>query len=290
MPDPSRAFRERARWEAERYGADPWVFVRELLQNARDAGSSSVRLTVEEHDGQAVVRCLDDGEGMTFDHARRYLFSLYASSKENDGSQVGKFGVGFWSVLRFEPDRIIVRSRRHDGSGWGLALSGDLVRAHEVDPPPLPGTEVILERAGGDGMLARRIRDAAHQNGRFLRRRDDPDSPLPVTVNGQSINETFELPAPRASFRRGDVQGVVALGPAPRVELFSRGLRVRSAAALEDLLSANTRTDRSRVAFPEIPGGMAPQAILECPELELLLSRGDARDDRKLRKLVRLAQ
>jgi len=35
-------FRTRARYEAERYGADDWVFVRELLQNARDAGAVRV--------------------------------------------------------------------------------------------------------------------------------------------------------------------------------------------------------------------------------------------------------
>ncbi len=289
-PDPSKAFRERARWEADRYGSDPWVFVRELLQNARDAGAQSARFTVQENDGTAVVRCLDDGIGMSFEHARRYLFSLYTSSKEGDGSQVGKFGVGFWSVLRFEPSEITVRSRRRDGAAWGLQLSGDLSQVREVDPPHKPGTEIVLRRSGGDGMLARRIRDAAHQNARYLRTLHDPEAPLAVSVNGQAVNEAFELPVPCASFTRGGVRGVVALGPAPRVELFSRGLRVRAAAALEDLLSANAHTDRSRVAFPEIPGGMAPHAILECPELELLLSRGDARDDRQIRKLVRLAQ
>jgi hypothetical protein len=37
-------FRARARAEADRYGPDPWVFVRELLQNARDAGATLRRL------------------------------------------------------------------------------------------------------------------------------------------------------------------------------------------------------------------------------------------------------
>ena len=38
----SNPFLQRARFEAERYGTDPWVFVRELLQNARDAGARRV--------------------------------------------------------------------------------------------------------------------------------------------------------------------------------------------------------------------------------------------------------
>ena len=45
-----------------------------------------------------------------------------------------------------------------------------------------------------------------------------------------------------------------------------------------------------RVQFPELPGGLAPQALLESAELEVMLSRSDARDNRALAKLVNLAQ
>jgi hypothetical protein len=41
-------FEERARREALRYGSDPWIFVRELIQNSRDAGASRVSVTAEE--------------------------------------------------------------------------------------------------------------------------------------------------------------------------------------------------------------------------------------------------
>ncbi|HET6586048.1 MAG TPA: ATP-binding protein, partial [Nannocystaceae bacterium] len=85
--DPTRAFRERARLEADRYGPDPWIFVRELLQNSRDAGAHHVRFVVEQDGALERVTCIDDGEGMTFEHARRYLFSLYASSKEGAKNQ-----------------------------------------------------------------------------------------------------------------------------------------------------------------------------------------------------------
>ena len=75
------------------------------------------------------------------------------------------------------------------------------------------------------------------------------------------------------------------------MELFSRGLRVRSAACLEDLLSpAGRHSSWMRVQFPELPGGLAPQALLESPDLEVMLSRSDARDTRALGRLVRLAQ
>src|SRR5262245_49937761 len=116
-PPTGSEFRVRARAEADRYGPDPWVFVRELLQNARDAGATHVEFVAEVRAGRWLLRCRDDGEGMTFQHARRYLFSLYASSKEQRRDQVGRFGVGFWSILRFEPERIVIRSRARRGGG-----------------------------------------------------------------------------------------------------------------------------------------------------------------------------
>lgn len=286
-------FRERARVEADRYGPDPWIFVRELLQNARDAGARSVSITIESRGGATRIRCRDDGEGMGYDHAKRYLFSLYASSKEQHRNQVGRFGVGFWSILRFDPARIVIRScprRTSEGGPWQVTLDGALQHAERTELELEPGTEIILERPGYDPDDERRVFDAADQNARFLCQRDDPDAPLPITVNGRRVNASFALPAPSSSFRRGRVRGVVGLGSAPRVELFSRGLRVRSAACLDDLLSSAGHTNHSRVRFPELPGGLAPQALLESDGLELLLSRSDARDTRALRRLVKLGQ
>lgn len=288
---PASGFRARARLEADRYGPDPWIFVRELLQNARDAGATRVELIVEQTSTGERVICRDDGEGMSYEHARRYLFSLYASSKESNRNQVGKFGVGFWSILRFEPQRILIASAPTSGKPWQVTLEGSLDQASLDQPALTTGTEVILERGPGDGQLDRRIRDAAHQNARFVCTRDDPQKPLLITVNGNAINEPFTLPPPFAAFSRGRVRGVIGLGTSARVELFSRGLRVRSASSLSEFLSAGGRhTDRSRVQFTELPGRLAPQALLESDALELLLSRSDAREDRTLRRLITLAQ
>ncbi len=290
-PQRSAAFLERARQEADRYGPDPWIFVRELLQNSRDAGASAVTFRVEEQDGWERVRCVDDGDGMSFEHARRYLFALYASSKETSSNQAGKFGVGFWSILRFEPAHITIRCCTKAGGSWGMRLDGSLQNAARVPGLQQPGTEITLERRGGDGRLEHRVYDAVWQAARYLHRRDDGRTPLPITVNGQRANAEFALEAPSSSFRRGSVRGVVGLGSAPRVELFSRGLRVRAAASLDDLVAPTGRhTARMRVQFPELPGGLAPQALLESDELQVMLSRSDARDNRALTRLVKLAQ
>ncbi len=108
-------FRARALKEGLRYGEDRLVFLRELSQNARDAGASriDIQTRVEGHD--LVVEFTDDGSGMTYAHARRYLFTLYASSKEGEIRSAGQYGVGFWSLLLFIPDQITIESMTADG-------------------------------------------------------------------------------------------------------------------------------------------------------------------------------
>jgi Histidine kinase-, DNA gyrase B-, and HSP90-like ATPase/Transglutaminase-like superfamily len=284
-----RAFFERARQEADRYGPDDWVFARELLQNARDAGATRVGFETEERDGKSLLRCRDDGSGMTLEHARRYLFSLYTSSKDGQQRQAGRFGVGFWSVLRFTPNRITIRSRTRLDAGFGICLDLDRNVAVPASPLETVGTEIVLERDGTpNGQLERRTRDAVKQNGRFLRTLDRDT--LDILVNGHAVNERFALSAPSVTFEGKGFRGVVGLGTAPRVELFSRGLRVRAAAALDDLLSSSHQTNHTRVVFPEMPGGLAPQAILDSEDIELLLDRSEARDQKSLIRLVKTAE
>src|SRR5689334_12818616 len=218
-------FLDRALHEAARYGADPWVFVRELLQNARDAHATAVMLDAVVQDGCDCIVVRDNGRGMSFEHAQKFLFTLYASSKAGQEGEAGRFGVGFWSVLRFQPLSILVRSWPADGSEpWEVALSNGLEKVVRRTPPPSKesGTHIVLVRAAQSEKLAERLREAAWQNARFLRRKDDPDRPLRIFVDGQAINAPFELPAPSASFRRGNIRGVVALGSSARVDLFSK--------------------------------------------------------------------
>lgn len=287
------SFQDRARFEASRYGSDPWVFVRELLQNARDAGARSIAFEARAEGEGVRLSCRDDGAGMTFAHARRFLFTLYTSSKEREASSAGRFGVGFWSILRFEPERIEIRSWPRSGAPWQVVLEGDLARGSQGRPEHggPPGTEIVLARSRSETGLEARVYEAAWRAGRFLARRDRPGEPLVVTVNGRVVNAAFQLPPPSLSFRRSRLRGAVGLGASPVVELFSKGLHVRSAPTLNDLLPpapgehGEERQDRAPSTL-----GIAPRGLLESDEVELLLARGDARDDRALRRLVRLAQ
>ena len=112
-----------------------------------------------------------------------------------------------------------------------------------------------------------------------------------MTVDGHRVNAAYELPAPASSFRGPGFRGVVALGSEPKVELFSHGLFVRSAQSLEELQdSGRSRSvEKAEGALAELPS-LAPQVLLDSDEIELLLARSDARQDRRLAALTRRAE
>ena len=193
--------------------------MRELLQNAatpaRPRCASRCSSATVEGGAEATVICRDNGEGMTFEHARRYLFALYASSKEGKKNQAGKFGVGFWSILRFEPATIVIRSRPRVGAPWGVALDGRLERAVAVEPPGRAGHR-DRARAGRRGRRrgwSTGSHDAVWQSARFCRpaRRHRRAR---CEIAGERPAHPRRVRAARAerSFRRGQVRGVVGLG------------------------------------------------------------------------------
>lgn len=107
--------------------ADPKAFYRELVQNSIDAGSPSVEIRIQ-HDASAQklrVAVRDRGEGMSRDTLENQLLVLFRSTKETDRSKIGKFGIGFASVLAPEPEVVIIQSAR-DGRRMTLHLFRDL--------------------------------------------------------------------------------------------------------------------------------------------------------------------
>ena len=114
--------------------ADRYAFLRELVQNAIDAGASRIEVRIAREDGGLVTTSVDDdGCGMGRAEIEGPLLTLFASSKETDASKIGKYGVGFVSVFAIGPERVEVRTRRDD-VGWLVRLHGD--HAYELLEAP----------------------------------------------------------------------------------------------------------------------------------------------------------
>jgi hypothetical protein len=105
--------------------ADPYAYLRELVQNGIDAGASRLEVRIE-RDMEGTVRTSvdDDGCGMTRSIIEGPLLTLFESSKESDTSKIGKYGIGFMSVFATAPHWVDVLTR-HEQEAWQLRLLGD---------------------------------------------------------------------------------------------------------------------------------------------------------------------
>lgn len=129
--------------------SDPFSFLRELVQNALDAGSEEVEVRVEYEKGAdgeagvAVVRVDDWGDGMNREIITKRLTRLFSSAKDGDMTKIGKFGIGFVSVFAIEPDAVCVDTSR-DGENWRVLFDEDRAfKLLSVDTP-VDGTKIRI--------------------------------------------------------------------------------------------------------------------------------------------------
>ena len=141
--------------------ARPLDFLRELVQNAIDAGSPRAtiwfRFRPPAEAGQAGVLEIhvdDQGEGMDEAVIDNELTRMFSSSKEDDLTKIGKFGIGFTSIFAIRPDAVLLRTGRH-GENWELLFhpdrSFDKVRIDE----PVDGTKITLFKGMAAGDVTR---------------------------------------------------------------------------------------------------------------------------------------
>lgn len=181
--------------------SDPFTFYRELIQNAMDAGSNQVEVGCS-YDAEAqrvLVTVSDSGEGMTERLIEEQLTKLFSSTKENDMTKIGKFGIGFVSIFSIGPELVLVDTGRA-GESWRIAFDGSTRYALFRLLQPVEGTTIrLFKRLPPVGWpeFLRRSRDTVEAwcgysdvrvsfNGEVVNREIDVDSPLrvPVTAPG----------------------------------------------------------------------------------------------------------
>ncbi|WP_438006636.1 ATP-binding protein [Sorangium sp. So ce321] len=124
--------------------ADPYAFLRELVQNGMDAGARKIAVRVETLPGACATSVTDDGSGMRREDIEGPLLTLFSSSKEGDTSKIGKYGVGFVSVFAIQPQQVDVETWR-DGQAWRLRLRSDTsYELEDAGPRAGSGTRVTL--------------------------------------------------------------------------------------------------------------------------------------------------
>ncbi|PRQ08813.1 ATP-binding protein [Enhygromyxa salina] len=222
----------------------PYDFLRELVQNAMDAGSDRVEVTLECHPlgedpGSGAssdelifeLTILDTGAGMDEAIIDQELTRLFSSGKSGDRTMAGGFGIGFVSVFAWEPEAVLLHTGRA-GESWELVFHGDRSFEKVAVEDPIEGTTISLFRRGRASereAIADAIRDSLWRWCRFC--------PLELSFEDLSGDEPAELiqdsPEPTelglgAGLTRAEVRGEstlrVSFAVPPNAVFLRRGL------------------------------------------------------------------
>lgn len=215
---------------------DPYAAYRELIQNSIDAGSARIEVTLafrpNPSGGLLTATVQDWGEGMNRKVIEDYLITKFRSSKENDLTKIGKYGIGFVSVFALEPDAVTVDTAK-DGESWRVLFKPD--RSYQLlkVAEPFEGTRVTLHQASTAAAYQEHVTRARDALTRWCRHSEvdvafsaggaDGTPPGPA----QTLHEPVAVDAPFQVEHREDGLHVVA-GPsraAPAVSgFYNRGL------------------------------------------------------------------
>ncbi len=198
--------------------ADPLSFLRELIQNALDAGSREVDVWVDfeategskgtpNDRGVMVIRVEDWGEGMTREIIEKKLTRLFSSAKDGDRTKIGKFGIGFVSVFALQPDAVVIDTSR-EGEHWRIVFDRERNYSLLEREDPVEGTKIKVlvnaTRKRADDIRTR-ARDVVRYWCKHVRGE--------VGFQGEVVSEAFSLTEPCVAQRPGEETAIVVGHP-----------------------------------------------------------------------------
>ena len=285
--------------------ARPLDFLRELVQNSIDAGSPRVEVWLcyrrDDGGGGVLEIHVDDfGEGMDEHIIDNHLTRLFSSTKEDDLTKIGKFGIGFTSIFAIQPDAILMRTSRH-GESWELLFHPDRSFDKIKSDKLVDGTKLTLFKRMREAEVEPFVRDCQwilgwwceHSNTPVTfwdrtdeemvesEQSDDPfaafaaDAPKPSSGPVQ-VNRPLDLEGPLvARLSRDGVDAVVSYAEDPRYGFYNGGLT---------LVSTRNR---------EVLGGYEPRLShlsfkLKSDRLEHTLTRDNVLQDEHWTKAMRV--
>ncbi|MCK5004009.1 MAG: ATP-binding protein [Candidatus Aminicenantes bacterium] len=271
------------------YIDDPWVFLRELAQNSRDSGALEIKIDPGGHGSDnEVIIFSDNGKGMTYREAEKYLFRLYSSSKFKERTSVGMYGVGFWTIMKFEPDEIMVESYSEEEDKWAVILDGNLNHRSAECKLGKFGTRVTLIRKrvySDHESFCMELEAGVRRYCRFIDRKAEKGKLLHVIFRGKLISESLKHDD-GISLKYGgrNFEGVVGLGDVPKVSLLTGGIPAWEGSTLDELsLVNNEGKDKSDY----MKSGIAPVFHINGRNLRVNMSRRELIDDNSLRDVLK---
>ncbi len=273
--------------------ADSYAFLRELVQNSIDAGTSSIEVTLgRTSDGETTTSVTDAGSGMTLAIVESALLTLFNSSKEGDESKIGKYGVGFISVLALNPTSVVVETWR-DGRTLRVRIGRDQRYViEEVEPRPESGTRVSLEHQMTAEEFAEHATRAREALARWCRHAAIPIYCAVTDYSNPNEAMRVRIDRPLSVFTVVSVSEEgpdhrIVVGPSAGSECLERPSDLPELEAEERFSGFyNHGLTLHESTTEEFPGLGSTHFKISSPRLKHTLSRDDVRRDRELDRLV----
>ena len=204
--------------------SQPLAFLRELIQNSLDASTSLIEVEVGFDQGSDcyLVRVTDNGHGMdrhTIDHR---LTKLFASTKEDDFTKIGKFGIGFVSIFAIKPELVVLDTGQH-GEAWRILFLPDRSFERRELEEPVEGTSVTVFVPKKRWDLEKLRTDCLQTVVYWCKH-----SEIDIHFNGEPINQSFDLPGTEYQYRLKEEASEVVVSPSEKEDGFqgyyNRGL------------------------------------------------------------------
>lgn len=172
--------------------AQPLSFLRELVQNSLDAESTEVEITVDldSDSGQIFIRVEDNGLGMTEEIIDSRLTRLFSSTKEDDFTKIGKFGIGFVSIFAIKPELVVLETGC-SGESWRVIFKPDRSFEKRKMRQLVEGTRVTLFLPPGPAIRSlSHYQDEARSTVAFWCKYAATE----ILFNGVRLNQEFGIP------------------------------------------------------------------------------------------------
>jgi hypothetical protein len=226
-------------------------FYRELVQNSIDAGSAAIDIWLDFIPDEAggaggviEVHVDDSGEGMTSEIIDDQLTTLFSSSKENDLTKIGKFGIGFVSVFAPNPKGVLVQTGR-DGEYWEVFFDHDRSFIKSPLATPVEGTQITLFIEGDRARYSEFVGRSQETIDHWCRHSEseitfeDRASQDGVSVR---INKPFSVEGEcMTQFEREGTEIVLAYSRTPVWGFYNKGLALAVVRGENDLVPAELR-------------------------------------------------
>ncbi|MCA9687045.1 MAG: ATP-binding protein, partial [Myxococcales bacterium] len=190
-------------------------------------------------EGVIEIHVDDGGEGMSGEIIDSQLTTLFSSSKENDLTKIGKFGIGFVSVFALRPRAVLVHTGR-DGEYWEVFFDQDRSFFKSRLETPVEGTQITLFVAGDRARYTELVAASRETIDHWCRHSEAEISfEDRASVDGElvQINRPFAVEGLcPTSFEREGTQIVLAYSNTPAWGFYNKGLALAVVRGKTDLV------------------------------------------------------